>query len=49
LVGSPNQPVVHTAEIFRAAPLLGEHTEQVLANLGYDIDAVKELRASGVI
>jgi len=49
LVGSPINLSDTPPKFFRAAPLLGEHTEQVLANLGYDIDAVKELRASGVI
>ena len=49
LVGSPINLSDTPPKFFRAAPLLGEHTELVLANLGYDIDAVKELRASGVI
>ena len=49
LVGNPINMSSTPPKFFRAAPLLGEHTEQVLANLGYDIDAVKELRASGVI
>ena len=49
LVGSPINLSDTPPKFFRAAPFLGEHTEQVLANLGYDIDAVKELRASGVI
>jgi crotonobetainyl-CoA:carnitine CoA-transferase CaiB-like acyl-CoA transferase len=49
LVGSPINMSSTPPKFFRAAPLLGEHTEQVLANLGYDIDAMKELRASGVI
>ena len=49
LVGSPINMSDTPPKFFRAAPLLGEHTEQVLANLGYDIDAIKELRASGVI
>jgi crotonobetainyl-CoA:carnitine CoA-transferase CaiB-like acyl-CoA transferase len=49
LVGNPINMSSTPPKFFRAAPLLGEHTEQVLAKLGYDIDAVKELRASGVI
>jgi crotonobetainyl-CoA:carnitine CoA-transferase CaiB-like acyl-CoA transferase len=49
LVGSPINMSSTPPKFFRAAPLLGEHTEQVLAKLGYDIDAIKELRASGVI
>ena len=49
LVGNPINMSSTPPKFFRAAPLLGEHTEQVLAKLGYDIDAIKELRASGVI
>jgi crotonobetainyl-CoA:carnitine CoA-transferase CaiB-like acyl-CoA transferase len=49
LVGNPINMSSTPPKFFRAAPLLGEHTEQVLAKLGYDIDTVKELRASGVI
>ena len=49
LVGSPINMSDTPPKFFRAAPLLGEHTEEVLAKLGYDSDEVKELRASGVI
>jgi crotonobetainyl-CoA:carnitine CoA-transferase CaiB-like acyl-CoA transferase len=35
--------------IQRAAPRLGEHTDEVLAELGYDAAKIAELRASGVI
>jgi crotonobetainyl-CoA:carnitine CoA-transferase CaiB-like acyl-CoA transferase len=31
------------------APTLGEHTEEVLAELGYDRDAIAELRQSAII
>jgi formyl-CoA transferase len=31
------------------SPLLGEHTDEVLAELGYDKDAIATLRASGAI
>jgi len=37
------------AKFFRAAPLLGENTEEVLAKLGYSEAAIKELRVSKVI
>jgi len=49
LVGSPINMSDTPPKFFRPAPLLGEQTEEVLAQLGYDSNAVKELRASGVI
>ena len=49
LVGSPINMSDTPPRFFRAAPLLGEHTEEVLAQLGYDGTTLKELRASGVI
>jgi glutaryl-CoA transferase len=49
LVGSPINMSDTPPKFFRPAPLLGEQTEEVLAQLGYDRDAVKALRASGVI
>jgi crotonobetainyl-CoA:carnitine CoA-transferase CaiB-like acyl-CoA transferase len=45
--------VVHLSEtpgIIRAAsPLLGEHSEQVLRDLGYEDDQIRKLRSDGVI
>jgi crotonobetainyl-CoA:carnitine CoA-transferase CaiB-like acyl-CoA transferase len=35
--------------IQRAPPLLGEHTDEILAELGYDAAAIDVLRASGVV
>lgn len=49
LVGSPINMSGTPPKFFRAAPLLGEQTEEVLAKLGYDSSAIQELRASGVI
>jgi crotonobetainyl-CoA:carnitine CoA-transferase CaiB-like acyl-CoA transferase len=49
LVGSPINMSDTPPKFFRAAPLLGEQTEEVLAKLGYDSSAIQELRASGVI
>lgn len=37
------------AAIGRPAPLLGEHTDEVLAELGYDAAARAALRADGAI
>jgi crotonobetainyl-CoA:carnitine CoA-transferase CaiB-like acyl-CoA transferase len=36
-------------EIRRAAPGIGEHTEEVLAELGYDDAEVATLRGAGAI
>jgi formyl-CoA transferase len=33
----------------KRSPLLGEHTDEVLAELGYDVDQVAALRAAKVI
>jgi formyl-CoA transferase len=49
LVGSPINLSDTPAQFFRPAPLLGEHTEEILSRLGYGNEAIKELRASGVI
>ena len=35
--------------IQRAAPMLGEHTEEVLKELGYDESRIAELRDAGAI
>ena len=37
------------AEIRRHAPLLGEHTDEVLGEVGFDAEELAKLRASGVI
>jgi glutaryl-CoA transferase len=33
----------------RAPPLLGEHTDEVLSELGYEPDEIKRLRAEGAV
>jgi crotonobetainyl-CoA:carnitine CoA-transferase CaiB-like acyl-CoA transferase len=49
LVGSPINLSGTPAQFFRPAPLLGEHTEEILTRLGYGSETIKELRASGVV
>ncbi len=49
LIGSPINLSDTPAQFFRPAPLLGEHTEEILARLGYGSEAIKELRTSGVV
>jgi crotonobetainyl-CoA:carnitine CoA-transferase CaiB-like acyl-CoA transferase len=49
LVGSPINLSDTPAQFFRPAPLLGEHTEEILARLGYGNEAINELRTAGVI
>ena len=33
----------------RAAPALGEHTDEVLRMLGYDAQRIAQLRRSGIV
>jgi formyl-CoA transferase len=35
--------------IRRHAPLLGEHTEEILTHLGYSKDLINQLEASGIV
>jgi crotonobetainyl-CoA:carnitine CoA-transferase CaiB-like acyl-CoA transferase len=49
LIGSPINLSDTPAQFFRPAPLLGEHTEEILARLGYGNESIKELRANKVI
>ena len=37
------------AQMRSAAPALGEHSDEVLTNLGYDDEAIAGLRAGGVV
>jgi crotonobetainyl-CoA:carnitine CoA-transferase CaiB-like acyl-CoA transferase len=39
----------HSPCVVRPAPLVGEHTEQVVSELGYDADAIAALREDGVL
>nr|WP_313885732.1 CoA transferase [Fodinicola feengrottensis] len=47
-VGSPLKLSDSPVDVQRS-PLLGEHNEEVLSELGYSGDRLKELRAAGVI
>jgi crotonobetainyl-CoA:carnitine CoA-transferase CaiB-like acyl-CoA transferase len=49
LIGSPINLSDTPPQFFRAAPLLGEHTEEILERLGYSKEATEELRTHGVI
>jgi formyl-CoA transferase/CoA:oxalate CoA-transferase len=47
--GSPVRLSGHTATVRRPPPLLGEHTDEVLSELGYSAAAIVSLRQSGVV
>ena len=48
-VGVPFQLSATPASIRTAPPLLGEHTDEVLAELGYDAAEVAQLRRSAIV
>jgi len=49
LIGSPIHLSDTPPRFFRPAPLLGEETEEILTRLGYDSNAINELRKQGVV
>jgi len=49
LVGTPFKLSGNTTPIARAAPLLGEHSDDILAELGHDPAHIDALREAGVI
>ncbi len=49
LVGSPIDLSDTPPKFFRAAPRLGENTDEILERLGYDAAAIAGLRAAGVV
>ena len=49
LIGSPINLSGTPAQFFRPAPLLGEHTEEILNRLGYDAESIQALRGTGAI
>ena len=49
LVASPMKLSATPVQLVRPPPLLGQHTDEVLAELGVDESARQALRAQGVI
>jgi crotonobetainyl-CoA:carnitine CoA-transferase CaiB-like acyl-CoA transferase len=49
LVGSPINMSGTPPRFFRAAPLLGEQTDEILQRIGYSMDEIEELRRNNVI
>jgi crotonobetainyl-CoA:carnitine CoA-transferase CaiB-like acyl-CoA transferase len=48
-LGCPIKFSATPAQVDRAAPLLGEHTREVLQEFGYDDEAIDRLVADGVV
>jgi crotonobetainyl-CoA:carnitine CoA-transferase CaiB-like acyl-CoA transferase len=48
-LGSPIKMSATPPEVTRRAPMLGEHTDEVLSAAGFDADDIRALRASGAI
>ena len=48
-VGLPIKLSATPGSVRTAPPLLGEHTDEILAELGFDAAAVADLRARGVV
>jgi crotonobetainyl-CoA:carnitine CoA-transferase CaiB-like acyl-CoA transferase len=49
MTGSPIKLTTHTTTVRRPPPLLGEHTDAVLGELGFSTDDIDVLRHDGVI
>jgi crotonobetainyl-CoA:carnitine CoA-transferase CaiB-like acyl-CoA transferase len=47
--GSPLKLAANPPTLRRPPPLLGEHNQEVLAELGYNLEQIGELRQRGVI
>jgi CoA:oxalate CoA-transferase len=49
ILGFPVKMSQTPAKIHRPSPQLGQHTEEILTNLGYSAEKIKELRDKGVV
>jgi crotonobetainyl-CoA:carnitine CoA-transferase CaiB-like acyl-CoA transferase len=48
-LGTPIKFSATPTAVTRPAPLLGEHTDEVLAGLGYSPDDIERLRSEGAV
>ena len=48
-LGSPIKLSATPADATRRAPLLGEHTDQILEEVGLSVEEIRELRRTGAV
>ncbi|MFM7679721.1 MAG: CoA transferase, partial [Roseiflexaceae bacterium] len=49
VVGAPYRLTETPATVRRHPPMLGEHTDEILAEIGFDATQIEVFRASGVL